>query len=139
MKTLLREAWLLVLLMAVAFILAACGGAGGGQQGSGSGSEHESAEKTGGRAGMDHDQMDHGSMGMGSGEMARRMVMENGKYSDRAFIDAMVPHHQSAISMAEVAHEKSHNPRIQELAGHIISAQKAEIEHMTHWRQQRYS
>ena len=228
MRTLLRKAWLLALLMAVAFILAACGGAGGGQRGSGSGGEHESAEKTGGMAGMDHSQMDHGSMGMGSGEMARQMVMENGKYSDRAFIDAMVPHHQgaiemaqvalkhadheeikelshniistqqaeieelksikkeeygtsevpmemsqeqmrgmgmmmdpqelankepfdkafidamiphhqSAIEMAEVAHEESHNPHIQELAGHIISAQKAEIEHMTHWRQQWYS
>ena len=235
MKTLLRKAWLLALLLAVAFILAACGGAGGSQQGSGSGSEHESsAERTGGgMAGMDHDQMghdqmDHGSMGMGSGEMARQMVMENGKYSDerfidamvphhqgaiemaqvalkhadheeikelshniistqqaeieelkaikqeefgtskvpmemsqeqmrsmgmmmdpqelankepfnKAFIDAMIPHHKSAISMAEVAHEENHNPRIQELAGHIISAQKAEIEHMTHWRQQWYS
>ena len=226
--TLLRKAWLLVLLMAVAFILAACGGAGGSQQGSGSGSEHGSAEKTGGMAGMDHSQMDHGSMGMGSGEMARQMVMENGKYSDerfidamvphhqgaiemarvalknadheeikelshniistqqaeieelksikkeeygtsevpmemsqeqmrdmgmrmdpqelaneepfdKAFIDAMIPHHKSAISMAEVAHEESHNPHIKELAGHIISAQKAEIEHMTHWRQQWYS
>ena len=44
MKRLLTKAWLLTLFLLVAFILAACGGAGGGQQGSGSGSEQESAE-----------------------------------------------------------------------------------------------
>ena len=49
---------------------------------------------------MDHDQMDHGSRGMGSKGIAEQMVMENGKYSDKAFIDAMVPHHQGAIEMA---------------------------------------
>jgi hypothetical protein len=92
LKTLLRKAWLLALLLAVAFVLTACGGAGGGQQGSGSGSDQGTAEKTGGgMAGMDHNQMDHGSMGMGSGGMVRQMVMENGKYSDERFIDAMVP------------------------------------------------
>jgi uncharacterized protein (DUF305 family) len=72
--------------------------------------------------GMDHDQMGHGSMGRGSGGMARQMVMENGKYSDRRFIDAMIPHHQSAIEMAKIAYEKSGNPRIKKLAENIVSA-----------------
>jgi uncharacterized protein (DUF305 family) len=138
LKTLLTKAWLLTLLLTVTVILAACGGAGGGQQGSGSSSEQESAEQAGGMAGMDHDQMGHGSMGMGSGEMARQMVMENGKYSDKAFIDAMVPHHQGAIEMAQVASEKSENPRIKELAGDIIIAQKQEIEQMKQWRKEWY-
>ena len=53
-------------------------------------------------AGMDHDQMGHGSTGMGSGGIARQMVLKNGKYSDEAFIDAMVAH-RGAISMAYVA------------------------------------
>jgi hypothetical protein len=88
LKTILTKTWLLTLLLAVTVILAACGGAGGGQQGSGSGSEQEPAEKA---DGMDHSQMNHGSMDMGSTGMARQMVMENGKYSDKAFIDAMVP------------------------------------------------
>src|SRR5918993_3011321 len=96
------KGWLLALLLAVALILAACGGAGGGQQGSGSG----------GMAGMDHSQMGHGSMGMGPKGMARQMVMENGKYSDRRFIDAMVPHHQGAIAMAEVALENAHHEEL---------------------------
>ena len=132
MKTLLREAWLLALLLAVAFVLAACGAAGGGQQGSGSAGDGDQgkAEKTGGMAGMDHSQMDHGSMGMDSGGMAREMVMENGKYSDKAFIDAMVPHHQGAIEMAEVALENAEHEEIRNLAEEIVSAQEAEIEEL---------
>jgi uncharacterized protein (DUF305 family) len=130
LKTLLREAWLLALLLAVAFVLAACGGAGGGQQGGGSGGEHESAEKTGGMAGMDNSQMGHGSMGMGSEGMARQMVMENGKYSDERFIDAMVPHHQGAIAMAEVALNNAEHEEIIELSRNIISSQQAEIEEL---------
>ena len=58
---------------------------------------------------------------------------------DEAFIDAMIPHHQSAIEMAEVANEKSENPRINELAQNIVSAQKREIEQMRRWREQWYS
>jgi uncharacterized protein (DUF305 family) len=130
LKTLLRKAWLLALLLAVAFILAACGGAGGGQQGSGSGSDQGTAEKTGGMAGMDHNQRAHGSMGTGSNGMARQMVMENGKYSDRRFIDAMVPHHQGAIAMAKVALKNAEHEEIKELSQNIISSQQAEIEEL---------
>jgi uncharacterized protein (DUF305 family) len=123
------KGWLPALLLAVAFILAACGGAGGGQQGSGSG---------GGEAGMDHSNMDHGSMGMGSGEMARQMVMENGKYSDRAFIDAMVPHHQGAIAMAEVALKNAEHEEIKELSRNIVSTQQSEIEELKSIKQEEF-
>jgi uncharacterized protein (DUF305 family) len=57
---------------------------------------------------------------------------------DEAFIDAMIPHHQSAIGMAGVANEKSKNPRIKELAQNITSAQKREIEQMRGWRREWY-
>jgi uncharacterized protein (DUF305 family) len=43
---------------------------------------------------------------------------------DKAFIDAMIPHHQSAIEMAQVASEKSKNPQIKELAGNISAPSK---------------
>jgi uncharacterized protein (DUF305 family) len=138
LKTLLSKAWPLALLLAVAFILAACGGAGGGQQGSGSGGEHESVEKSGGMAGMDHGQMGHGSMGMGSGGMAREMVMEDGKYSDKAFIDAMVPHHQGAVEMAQVALENAEHEEIIELSRNIISSQQAEIEELKAIKQEEF-
>ena len=129
MKTLLMKAWLLAPLLAVAFLLAACGGAGSGQQGNESG---------GGHGQMDHGQMGHGSMGMGSGGMARQMVMENGKYSDKAFIDAMVPHHQGAIAMAEVALKNAEHEEIIQLSRNIISSQQAEIEELKSIKQEEF-
>jgi uncharacterized protein (DUF305 family) len=128
LKTLLRKAWPLALLLAATFILSACGGAGGGQQGSGTGGhgEHGMAEN----GGMDHDQMGHSSMDMGPGGMARQMVMQSGKYSDRRFIDAMVPHHQGAIAMAEVALENAEHEEIKELSRNIVSTQQSEIEEL---------
>ena len=116
------KAWPLALLLAVAFLLAACGGAGSDQQGDDSGG--------GGHGQMDHGQMDHGSMGMGSKGMAKQMVMENGEYSDRRFIDAMVPHHQGAIAMAEVALKNAEHEEIIQLSRNIISSQQAEIEEL---------
>lgn len=44
-----------------------------------------------------------GGMDHGSGGMASEMLMEDGGYSDERFIDMMVPHHQGAVEMAEVA------------------------------------
>jgi uncharacterized protein (DUF305 family) len=114
------KAGLLALLLAVAFLLAACGGVGSGQQG----------DQSGGHGRMDHGQMGHGSMGMDSKGMAKQMVMENGKYSDRAFIDAMVPHHQGAIAMAEVALKNAEHEEIKELSRNIVSTQQSEIEEL---------
>lgn len=57
---------------------------------------------------------------------------------DKAFIDAMIPHHQSAIDMANVARTESDNPRIKELAANIVSAQEKEIEQMKAWREEWY-
>jgi uncharacterized protein (DUF305 family) len=122
LKTLLMKAWSLALLLTVAFLLAACGDAGSAQQGDGSGG--------GGHGQMDHGQMGHGSMGMGSKGMAKQMIMENGKYSDEAFIDAMVPHHQGAIAMAEVALKNAEHEEIKELSRNIVSTQQSEIEEL---------
>jgi uncharacterized protein (DUF305 family) len=129
--------WLPALLVAAALILASCGGsAGGGDDemqgmghgGDGGGETSQQKATGGGMAGMDHSSMDHGSMG--SKDMAREMVMEDGRYSDRAFIDAMVPHHQGAVEMAEVALENAEHREIGNLAEDIISAQEAEIEEL---------
>jgi uncharacterized protein (DUF305 family) len=124
------KAWPLAPLLAVAFLLAACGGAGSGQQGNESGG--------GGHSQMDHGQMGHGSMGMGSGEMAKQMVMEKGKYSDKAFIDAMVPHHQGAIAMAEVALKNAQHEEIIQLSRNIISSQQAEIVELKSIKQEEF-
>ena len=140
MNTLPTRARLLALVLTAAFILTACGGAGGGQQGSGSGGDSEpgTAKKSGGLAGMDHDQMGHGSMGMGSGGMARQMVTENGKYSDERFIDAMVPHHQGTIVVAEVALKDPEHDEIVQLSENIVSTQRVEIEELKSIKQEEF-
>ena len=72
------------------------------------------------------------------GTMTDPQELANRNPFDKAFIDAMIPHHQSAVEMAEVASEKSRNPRIKRLAENIVSAQKREIEQMEPWRREWY-
>ena len=54
---------------------------------------------------------------------------------DRHFIEEMIPHHEGAIAMAELALEKSRRPEILSLAAGIIEAQTREISDMTAWYQ----
>jgi uncharacterized protein (DUF305 family) len=70
--------------------------------------------------------------------MARQMVMQNGKYSDKAFIDAMVPHHQGAIEMARVALRNAEHEEIQELSRNIVSTQQSEIEELKSIKQEEF-
>lgn len=53
---------------------------------------------------------------------------------DQAFIDMMVPHHQSAAEMAQLAQERAEHTELRELADDIIEAQEAEIAQMQAWR-----
>jgi uncharacterized protein (DUF305 family) len=56
---------------------------------------------------------------------------------DRAFIDAMVPHHQAAIEMAREAKEAGlSHPELISIADDIIATQQTEIDQMLAWRQQ---
>jgi uncharacterized protein (DUF305 family) len=58
---------------------------------------------------------------------------------DMAFIGAMIPHHESAIEMAQVALAESGNPRIRLLAANIVEDQEAEIAQMAEWGWEWYS
>ncbi len=64
--------------------------------------------------------------------------LENQEPFDRAFIDGMKSHHESAIEMAEVASEETSNPRIKDLTRRVTEAQEAEIEQMAGWREEWY-
>lgn len=57
---------------------------------------------------------------------------------DRAFLEAMVPHHQMGVRMAEMVLARSDRPEIQTLATAIIQAQTAEIDQMQYWYQEWY-
>jgi uncharacterized protein (DUF305 family) len=68
---------------------------------------------------------------MPGGEMMKDGMM--GGVADQHFIVEMIPHHQGAIAMANVALEKSKQPKILKLANEIIVAQSKEINDMTVW------
>ncbi|BAY09692.1 DUF305 domain-containing protein [Calothrix sp. NIES-2098] len=53
---------------------------------------------------------------------------------DLRFIDAMIPHHEAAVTMAQDALQKSQRSEIKNLAQAIIKAQDAEINQMKQWR-----
>lgn len=56
---------------------------------------------------------------------------------DRAFIDAMVPHHQAAIEIANGAKKAGlSEPKLIEIADAVIATQQAEIDRMLEWREQ---
>ncbi|MFN6538183.1 MAG: DUF305 domain-containing protein [Nostoc sp. EkiNYC01] len=58
---------------------------------------------------------------------------------DLRFINAMIPHHESAVVMAKDALQKSQRPEIKNLAQEIIKAQDAEINQMKQWRKAWYN
>lgn len=57
---------------------------------------------------------------------------------DRHFIEQMIPHHQGAIAMANLALEKAQRPEIKALAADIKRTQTAEIEQMRTWYKEWY-
>jgi uncharacterized protein (DUF305 family) len=67
------------------------------------------------------------------------MTMESNVPFDRAFIDAMVPHHRSAIAMAETAQtEGLASPKLNMIVVDIVDSQQKEIDQMLAWREQWY-
>jgi len=58
-----------------------------------------------------------------------------GQNIDQHFIVQMIPHHEGAIEMAQVALERSKRPEILSLAQGIIEAQTREINDMKAWYQ----
>ncbi|MBN8560134.1 MAG: DUF305 domain-containing protein [Leptolyngbya sp. UWPOB_LEPTO1] len=90
-----------------------------------------------GMPGMDHSNMQHGNMQHGN-----MMNMDLGAADenfDLRFIDAMVPHHQGAVKMAQEALQKSKRPEIKKLAQSIIADQDKEIAQMQQWRKTWYA
>lgn len=52
---------------------------------------------------------------------------------DSHFIEQMIPHHEDAITMANLALTKAEHQEIKTLAGNIIKAQSEEIDQMKGW------
>ena len=111
------------LMLAAILALASCVNSSGGEEQGSSGSED-------GMQGMDH--------GTESTDYASEMLMENGQYSDERFIDAMIPHHQGAIEMAQVALENAEHPEILALAEDVVAAQETEIGQLKSIKQEQF-
>ncbi len=137
-----RASYLLpAFLLAAVLILASCGTGGGTQGGSddsgGSGGEMsgmDMGETTGGMEGTEGME----AMDMGSEEMARQMLTEDGGYSDENFIDQMVPHHRGAMEEARVAIENAEHEELRNLAEGIIAGQRREIGEMKDIKAEEY-
>ena len=54
---------------------------------------------------------------------------------DQRFIDMMVPHHEAAIAMAEIAQSLATHDELRALADEIIETQSAEIGQLRTWRE----
>jgi len=58
---------------------------------------------------------------------------------DSHFIEQMIPHHEDAITMAEIVSEKAEHQEIKQLAQNIKLTQSEEIEKMRNWYRDWYS
>ena len=75
--------------------------------------------------------MDYGDMPVDPGNMTGDMPMTGNP--DHDFMAGMVPHHQSAIDMANTVLQTTSDPQIKALAEDILAAQAAEIAQMNDW------
>ncbi len=66
------------------------------------------------------------------------MGMMNQQQADQHFIQMMIPHHQGAIDMANLALTKATRPELKQLAEAIKTSQSQEIQEMKVWYKQWY-
>ena len=81
------------------------------------------------------DDESHSGMMDDSGPSSGGMMSDSVDFSrvDIMFARMMIPHHQQAVDMSELAIEKTTDPDVRALAGQIRDAQVPEIELMESW------
>jgi uncharacterized protein (DUF305 family) len=77
--------------------------------------------------------MGHAAQTMDMAADVERLRVASGPF-DLAFIEAMIPHHQSAIEASRLALQQAARAEIKDLALAIIEAQQREIGQMQTWR-----
>ena len=94
----------------------------------------------GGQMPMGQGQGSHGEMmgGMQPGMMGEMSMMASfwklpPNRLEVVFMSMMIPHHQSAIGMAQLVPERAVHQELKDLAGQIIASQAAEIGQMNAW------
>ena len=76
--------------------------------------------------------------GMHMGGQEDMNSLETATDFDKAFIEAMIPHHQLAIMMAQMLKSGTDRSEMLSLANNIIESQSKEIEEMQNWYQSWY-
>jgi len=76
-------------------------------------------------------------MGMG-GTMTDLEALSKADSFDRAFLEQMIPHHQMAVMMSQMAGGAMSRPEMRDFTQSIIRAQSAEIEQMQAWYREWY-
>lgn len=69
----------------------------------------------------------------GSSSATAQGVASAGSAADISFAQLMIPHHQQAVEMADMALEQASTPEVRELAVQIKAAQDPEIQMMSDW------
>lgn len=72
--------------------------------------------------------------GLSMDEMHLQLQGKTGDAFDRAFLDMMIPHHQGAVDMAELAQKHAKHQEIKTLANNIVISQLKEISDMYQWQ-----
>jgi uncharacterized protein (DUF305 family) len=85
-----------------------------------------------------HATLDLSAEEAGMGHMETAQELKGARPFDKAFIDAMISHHQGAIRMAEAVRQDTDNGEIRTLANAIVTTQSNEIEAMNRWRRAWY-
>lgn len=75
--------------------------------------------------------MSQGGMHMGGQEDMTKL--ENATDFDKAFLEAMIPHHQLALMMVRMLEAGSNRPEMLQLAENITTSQSKEIQQMQGW------
>lgn len=70
----------------------------------------------------------------GTTTMTSNLEGKTGEEFDKAFISAMIVHHQSAVDMAKLAKQNAEHGEVTKLAEDIITAQSQEINSLKQWQ-----
>lgn len=76
--------------------------------------------------------------GMHMGGQEDMALLQNATDFDKAFIEAMIPHHQMALMMVQMLEAGTKRREMIELAKNITSSQSKEIEQMQSWYKEWY-
>ncbi len=72
-------------------------------------------------------------MGMGAGNVQTGTQQYGMASIDAHFIEQMIPHHEDAITMANLALERAEHDEIKTLSQNIMTSQSSEIDKMKEW------